>query len=410
MRLDGLYGNAAPLSDVLTSGLGLVARSKDYHLLDLALVQTVLAAPPTTTCTHPESQTTRALFDCPAVPLSPAEPSVRLVVATSPATAASSSVGEQRAETVYELFVSTLPSPAFSAKDVLDLYLHRGSFETVLSDEDTEQVADRWVSHTAWGQEFFQIWAQWIWNLRLELGQHLAPATVHTTEFAPAHMVAPVPASEPVPSVVYSPAQWAKHSFPGGFPGSAFTLQPDGTVRCPADHPLYAQERRSERDGSLRVLYAGRIGHCRECPLKEQCQEHPSTKKPRRVSAVFWPIAPDPLSVPPPPSSPPSLPLPPSAPLLWRDWPRRQVRRHWLSLLHRETVTFSWEVPSLSTLPNADHELILTREQRAHYRLSWSQHLAHNARPAEAPRLCVLLHGLPSGFFETFDSSRQPAA
>ena len=26
IRLDGLYGNAAPLSDVLTSGLGLIAR------------------------------------------------------------------------------------------------------------------------------------------------------------------------------------------------------------------------------------------------------------------------------------------------------------------------------------------------------------------------------------------------
>src|SRR6266699_3107948 len=45
IRLDGLYGNAAPLSDVLTSGLGLIARSKDYQLLDLAQVQTVLACP-----------------------------------------------------------------------------------------------------------------------------------------------------------------------------------------------------------------------------------------------------------------------------------------------------------------------------------------------------------------------------
>jgi hypothetical protein len=43
IRLDGLYGNAAPLSDVLTSGLGVVARHKDYHLLDLTVVQAVLA-------------------------------------------------------------------------------------------------------------------------------------------------------------------------------------------------------------------------------------------------------------------------------------------------------------------------------------------------------------------------------
>jgi hypothetical protein len=38
---------------------------------------------------------------------------------------------------------------------------------------------------------------------------------------------------------------------------------PDGTLRCPANHPLYPQERRPERNGSLRVLYAARIGHCR---------------------------------------------------------------------------------------------------------------------------------------------------
>jgi len=416
IRLDGLYGNAAPLSDVLTSGLGLIARSKDYQLLDLSQVQAVLAGPPVATCTHPESQTTRALFDCLNVPLSPAGPVVRLIVAASPATSAPPSVGEQRAETVYELFVSTLPAPAFTAKDILDLYLHRGSFETVLADEDAEQDADRWVSHTACGQEFFQILAQWLWNLRLELGQHLAPVKVRTTEFAPAQdnmpasPNAPAPESLPVPSPVYGPPHWAKPSFTGGFPGSAFTLQPDGTLRCPADRPLYAQERRPERDGSLRVLYAGRIGHCRMCPLREQCQESPSTKKPRRVSVVFWPLPPDPLSAPLPPSSPPPPTLPPSAPLLWRDWPRRHLRRHWLQLIRRETVILSWEPAHVEKPPPENGTTLLTRSERAHYRLSWSQRLARNARPADAPRLCVLFHGLPVHFFETFGSPCQTAA
>jgi hypothetical protein len=64
IRLDGLYGNAAPLFDALTSGLWLIARSKDYQLLDLAQVQTVLAGSPTQICTHPESQTVRSRFYC----------------------------------------------------------------------------------------------------------------------------------------------------------------------------------------------------------------------------------------------------------------------------------------------------------------------------------------------------------
>jgi len=48
---------------------------------------------------------------------------------------------------------------------VLDLSLHRGSFETVLADEDGKQDSDRWCSHNPNGQEFWQILCQWVWNL-----------------------------------------------------------------------------------------------------------------------------------------------------------------------------------------------------------------------------------------------------
>jgi hypothetical protein len=160
----------------------------------------------------------------------------------------------------------------------------------------------------------------------------------------------------------------------------------------------------------LRVLYAGRIGFCRCCPLRQQCQEHPSTKKPRRVSAVFWPLPADPLVAPALPSSPLTPPLPPSAPLLWRDWPRRSLRRRWLQLIRRETVIFSWEPSPPPEPPVEQDETVFTREQRAHYRLSWSQRLARNARLSDAPRLSVLLYGLSARFFETFGSSAQPAA
>ncbi len=137
---------------------------------------------------------------------------------------------------------------------------------------DQEQEMDRWYSHTLCGQEFAQILAQWVWNLRLELGQQLSPSELRTTEFAPAHEAEPSSTDEsespaaPPPAVTYGPPQWARSSFTHGFPGSAFTPQPDGSLRCPANHPLYLQERRPERDGSLRFLYAARIGHCRACP------------------------------------------------------------------------------------------------------------------------------------------------
>jgi hypothetical protein len=71
---------------------------------------------------------------------------------------------------------------------------------------------------------------------------------------------------------------------------------------------------------ALRVLYAARIGHCRFCPLRAQCQESSATIKPRRVSAVFWPLESslsDAFST--RTDAPAPLPL---APVLWKDWPR----------------------------------------------------------------------------------------
>src|SRR3989440_7125795 len=159
---------------------------------------------------------------------------------------------------------------------------------------DVEQEPDRWCSHRPCGQEFWQIVSQWVWNLRLELGQNLSPIHMRTTEFAPAFGASlapasePTPTAEPAPTLSYGPPQWARRSFTRGYPGSAFTPQADGSLLCPANHPLYPQERRPERDGSLRVLYAARIGDCRDCLVRARCQENLLTIKPRRASAVFW--------------------------------------------------------------------------------------------------------------------------
>src|SRR5713101_6390120 len=384
IRLDGLYGNAAPVTDVLHAGFGLLARSRDYALLDRPEIKARLAGPPDAERTHPESGMYRALYDCPDIALTPTGPRVRLIVATHPASSTSASIGKQRDGLVYELFVTHLPSPAFSPQDVLDLYLHRGSFETVLADEDVEQDPDRWCSCTPCGQEFWQIISQWLWNLRLELGQHLSPTAMRVTEFAPALVAEPAPAASPVPEarpaglVLYGPAQWARKSFTGGFPGSAFTPQPDGTLLCPANHPLYPQERRPERDGSLRLLYAARIGPCRPCPLRAQCQESRTTLKPRRVSAVLWPLdASRSDSSPPQRKALQELPL---APVLWRDWPRCGIRRAWLKVVRSQTVRLESSIPADPSPAPAQISPTLTRAKRAHWRLSWEERFARNIR------------------------------
>src|SRR5262249_34052934 len=92
----------------------------------------------------------------------------------------------------------------------------------------------------------------------------------------------------------------------------------------------------------------------------------------------------------------------PRAPVLWKDWPRCAIRRGWLNVVRSETVCLkSSPQPELSPVTTPS-ENILTRAQRAHWRLSWEQRLARNARPSDASRLVVTLHGLPTTFASSF--------
>jgi hypothetical protein len=388
-RLDGQYGNGAILADL--AGLAYVMRGKDYDLLDLPYVQARLAQPPDQQTTHPETGTCRALFDFPNLSLSPTGPRTRVIVAAWEAPDSPVKVGTTRGENVYELFYTALPVGAFTPADVVALYLHRGAFETVLADEDKEQEPDRWCSHSAWGQEFWLIIAQWTWNLRLELGHALHPMPMRTTEFAAAQQE-PVtkPGKTVQVDVSYQPPAWAVSRM-GCIAGEHFTPQPDGTVHCPASFPLYPQERRPERDGSIRVVYAARIGHCRPCPRREECQGYgTATKKPRRVSAVLWPrdTTEEVVALRPP--------LPASHSLVWGDWPRCFHRREVVKLLHHQRVDINLPETALPT--QSQPIRLISRAERAHYRLSWAERLARNARPKPAPEVSIKLFRIPDAF------------
>jgi hypothetical protein len=362
------------------AGFSFVLRGKDYAMLDDPLVQARLHMPPDQFQQRPESQLVRSLYDCPEVPVGPEGMPCRVVVATHPAGNKKNRVGLTRSGVVYELFFTTLPQQAFTAADVVELYLHRGAFEPALADEDVEQDPDRWCSHTAWGQECWQIVSQWVWNLRLELGHHLEPTPLRTTEFAPA--IPPIKeqaADSPAPALGYGPPTTATSWKAGRFSGKDFTLQPDGTLRCPAGKTLHPTEQRTEHDGSLRVLYAARIVDCRACPVREQCQWHGhQTTKPRRVSLLWHPSVIG------------------SVPLLWRDWSRRAHRRACIDLLRRQQVEIQRGPPSLDR-PDPQSS-IFSRARRAHARLSWAERLARNASTPTAGQVTIRLFGVPAGF------------
>jgi len=159
LRLDGQYGTGAVLVDL--AGFAFVTRGKEYSVLDHPLVQARLHLPPDQSQQRPESQAVRTLYDCPAVPVGPEGVPCRVVVATHPAGKKKSPVGVTRGGMVYELFFTRLPQQGFTACDVVELYLHRGAFESALADEDQEIDPERWCSHSAWGQEAWCIVSQW---------------------------------------------------------------------------------------------------------------------------------------------------------------------------------------------------------------------------------------------------------
>jgi hypothetical protein len=297
-------------------------------------------------------------------------------VATHPADKKKSPVGVTRENVVYELFFSNLPQQGFTACDVVELYLHRGAFEPQLSDEDAEQDPDRWCSHAAWGQECWQVIAQWVWNLRLELGHQLHPDALRTTEFAP---VLPPASPHAAPTSGYAPPQVGLPWKAGRFSRQDFALQPDGTLRCPASQKLLPHEQRREADGSLRVVYGASIRSCRPCPLREQCQWNgKATAKPRQVSVLLHPLQVG------------------STPLLWRDWSRREHRRACIQLVRHQRMEVSLSPPALASPPSG--EVILSRAQRAHSRLCWQERLARNVRPPTAAPVTIKLFGVPAPF------------
>jgi hypothetical protein len=372
LRLDGQYGTGAVLADLV--GFSFVVRGKADQVLDRPEIQVRLHLPADGQFTRPESPLCRTLYDCPQVPCGPSGVGCRVGVATHPAGKTKSRVGVEREGVVYELFFTNLPQSGFTAADVLALYLHRGAFEPTLADEDQEQDPDRWGSHSPWGQECWQVLSQWVWNLRLELGHHLEPTPLRTTEFRAALL--PVKART-APARGYAPAQVALPFKHGRFSGQDFVLHPDGALRCPAGQALSATETRTEDDGSLRLVYAARLRQCRSCRWREPCQwKGQQTTKPRRVSVLLHPLTVGP------------------APLLGRDGSRRQHRRACRQLLRDQRVEV--QLSLASQVAPAVGPPILSRAQRAHSRLSWGERQTRNACAPTLGRLT--LFGVPDAF------------
>jgi hypothetical protein len=129
VRLDGQYGDAVAIAQLLMAGVYFVTRARGYQILEHPQIQRVLAYPPTASVTRVNSDEVVELFDGGWLPLDEGLPQTRAVVARhrAPGSGKPLAVGKRVGEWVYELFITTLPSDGFLVEDVLDLYHGRGA-------------------------------------------------------------------------------------------------------------------------------------------------------------------------------------------------------------------------------------------------------------------------------------------
>jgi hypothetical protein len=388
VRLDGAYGDGTVIAQLLLAGVYFVTRWRGYQLLERPQIQRVLAHPPTASMTRMNSGEVVELFDGGWLELGEGLSHVRVIVArhSAPPPGKDIPVGKRVGEWVYELFVTTLDADGFLVEDVLDLYHGRGAFEAVLADEDVEEDPDRWCSYTECGQELWQIACQWVWNLRLSLGQTMQGGHVREIEWAAPKEAPPVFIAEDPPPEEYGPWQWAAAfgRATGRFGAAAFVLQEDGKLRCPAGASLWLSEVRQENAFTQRAVYLAYQTDCLPCALREQCLA-PGAKgnRARRVSAVRRLL--------PPPAIVERKPVLLGS-MRWVDVAGRALRRSWIAHWRRQYVEV---LPLAQVQREAKPPARPPRAVRSHHRWSWQDRLARNAWWGP-PQFRVTVAGVPA--------------
>lgn len=466
VRLDGLYGTAAKLSELQQRGLGYIVRCSDYHLLQDLKVEQQLEKSTAQDWQALGGNSCSEVLDVGYLEdwgRGYASP-MRLLVVRTPAARHRGGVGKQLGEWVYELFLTSQSCASLSWRDVLSVYRGRGGFEQRLSEEDLEQDYDRWCSWHPTGQEFWQILAQWSWNWREWMGhqQQVSPQPVRQTIWAEVEepdneraasapsapaltpslmfLQPPAPKSGALdePSVGignrYGPmrvsTEWGRGKSKGKgkgkdqglgknkqrFGNQDFKIVDDQTVVCPAGHVMYRRSCKQKANGDLALQFGVYYRICQQCPVKKQCLA-PNSKGVggRRVNVIRKFLAQPTVTIPTCSAVVRSVskwlntPQPSyQHPLLWCDIAATHLRRDWHETLALHEV-------KINALPNPDsatpspNPQRLSRRQRAHARLGWWERIKRNERLTGALSWRVELYGQASALVEGLEVlSRQP--
>jgi hypothetical protein len=129
VRLDGQYGDAAVIAQIIVAGVYLITRGRGYQFLEHPQIQAVLALPPTASVTRMNTGELVELFEGGWLALGQGLPFIRVIVARhlAPPPDKLVKVGKLVGKWVYELFLTTVEAEGFLVEDILDLYHGRGA-------------------------------------------------------------------------------------------------------------------------------------------------------------------------------------------------------------------------------------------------------------------------------------------
>ena len=388
VRLDGQYGDAAVIAQLMLAGVYLVTRGRGYQLLVHPQIQRILAHPPTASVTASNTGVSVDLFEGGWLELGAGLPHARVIVARHPAPAADKKV---RVGNVWGNGSMSSSSPQWmrigswsrmSWISIMGVEPSKWCLPMRMSKKmPTAGVPTRSVERRLW-----QIACQWVWNLRLTLGKMLQGDELREMEWAPPTETAPLFFAWQDPPEAYGPWQCAGESgrAAGRFTADAFTLQEDGKLRCPAGASLWLSEVRQENAFTQRAIYLAYQTDCQPCALREQCLASGAKgDRARRVSVVRR-LLPHPATV----SRKPTV----LGPIRWVDVAGRALRRTWTAHWRRRYVEI---LPLVQTQQEVVPPPRPPRAIRSHSRWSWHDRLARNAWWGP-PQLRVSVAGVPA--------------
>ena len=458
IRDDGAYGFAKSCAVVAAAGLNFMTRCADYRLLKDPAVEAALAGEPVDTHQGAEGGPRADLFAVELMWRDAAQtvevPTCLVVLRRVAETDAKGEVKAVRVGKLkdgwhFELFAVSAGHDGLLPHDVVELYAGRGAFEAALGREDQDCDPDRTLCNGSFGKGLFDLVCQWVSNLRLEMAVAAMPDfslrqtlwalpsapqphkpvvdTLHkpVVELVPAldSEACAVEKAEPVEvrslegqlegmdevvrSEVEEPTRVVKNPR-GGYDSSRFTRNEEGQVYCPAGEVMEEMGRREGCDEV--VTYQAAARSCELCPQQEACRGGRfSRRSGRRVSfrrAGTGSEAVDEARLEAPPSSvsgEPALPATPSTavdqpkassppgPVIWIDLPGPTLTHQLTRVLADYTASLSYEVVAPSP-PGP----LLTRDQRAHRRLTYQQHHLRNHSSVATRRWTIRLSGIPS--------------